>query len=78
MHKRLSIYILYNNKKIKKIFFKFVGDNNFPKNPDGTLIYDYVPPIDTWRAMEQLVDEGLVKSIGVSNFNSSQVEDVSL
>ena len=59
------------------IIISCTGDNNFPKNPDGSLIYGYVPPSETWTAMEKLVDEGLVKSIGVSNFNSSQVEEVS-
>lgn len=50
--------------------FKYSGADNFPKNADGSIIYDYTDYLDTWSALEVLVDEGLIRSIGVSNFNS--------
>ena len=40
--------------------------------------YDYVSYTETWAAMEALVDEGLIRHIGLSNFNSKQVDEVHL
>ena len=50
--------------------------NLFPKDENDVLIYDAVDPTETWLAMETLVSKGLCKSIGLSNFNSVQIDDV--
>lgn len=52
------------------------GDVPFPKDADDKLIYAYHDPCDTWQAMEALVNDGLVRAIGLSNFNSKQVDDI--
>jgi aldehyde reductase len=51
------------------------GDELLPKDAEGTIIYDNETDLaDTWKEMEKLVKLGLVKSIGVSNFNHKQIE----
>jgi len=46
----------------------------FPKDANGKFLYSTVDILDTWKEMEKCVKQGLVKSIGVSNFNSKQIE----
>lgn len=43
---------------------------------DGKLVEDRVPLAETWKAMEELVDEGLVTHIGLSNFPASLLMDL--
>ena len=41
------------------------------------LQYDSsIPHTDIWKAFEKLVEKGLVKSIGVSNFSSKQIKNI--
>jgi diketogulonate reductase-like aldo/keto reductase len=49
----------------------------FPMDADNYYLADMdMHFVETWKAMESLVDRGLVKSIGLSNFNRRQVEEV--
>jgi len=45
----------------------------FPKDGEGKPLYGDYDLLDVYRAMEELVDAGLTKSIGVSNFNIKQI-----
>ena len=47
-----------------------------PNAMPPSMEYDPIPIIDTWRAMEDLVDKGLVRNIGVSNFGVSLIRDL--
>ncbi|KAJ8036736.1 Alcohol dehydrogenase [NADP(+)] A [Holothuria leucospilota] len=48
----------------------------WPTGPDGKALYNDVHFTETWQAMEKLVEKGLVRSIGLSNFNISQIKEV--
>ncbi|GIY94059.1 aldo-keto reductase family 1 member A1-A [Caerostris extrusa] len=37
---------------------------------------EHINLTDRWKAMESLVEKGLVKSIGLSNFNSKQIQRI--
>ncbi|MGB3210678.1 MAG: aldo/keto reductase [Desulforhopalus sp.] len=41
----------------------------FPKRPEEFLAPDAIPILETWQAMEKLVEKGLCRFIGVCNFN---------
>ncbi|ELU15233.1 hypothetical protein CAPTEDRAFT_92993 [Capitella teleta] len=52
------------------------NDELLPTDDQGSLAYSTTSYLETWKALEKAVDDGLVKAIGLSNFNSRQIEDV--
>ncbi|CAJ0940045.1 unnamed protein product, partial [Mesorhabditis belari] len=48
----------------------------WPKHSDGRMRYSNVHYSETWKALEDCVEKGLVKSIGLSNFNHKQIEEI--
>ncbi|XP_072001215.1 estradiol 17 beta-dehydrogenase 5-like isoform X2 [Engystomops pustulosus] len=50
------------------------GDNLFPTDENGKAIYHNTDIRETWKALEACKEAGLVRSIGVSNFNKRQLE----
>jgi alcohol dehydrogenase (NADP+) len=50
------------------------GDEQDPRDQDGNVIYDRgVTLLDTWRAMESLVDGGRCRAIGLSDISLNQL-----
>ena len=47
-----------------------------PKAAKPGMVADKVPIAETWRAMEELVERGLVRHIGISNFGCSLLRDL--
>jgi diketogulonate reductase-like aldo/keto reductase len=53
------------------------GDEQDPRDASGNVIYDKgVTLLDTWRAMEGLVDEGRCKAIGLSDISTDKVNEI--
>lgn len=52
------------------------GKDLEPLDKKGMVITEPVSIQETWRAMESLVEQGLVKSIGVANFTTTMIIDL--
>ena len=51
------------------------GDDLFPQENGKTVTVD-TDYLDTWKGMEEVQKAGLAKTIGVSNFNSKQIDRI--
>ena len=75
----LDLYLIHFPIALQYVDF----DSRYPPewiaNPDAenpVMVPDPVPLSDTWGAMEELVRAGLVKEIGVCNYNTGLLHDL--
>jgi diketogulonate reductase-like aldo/keto reductase len=53
------------------------GDEQDPRDEQSKVIYDSgVTLVDTWRALESLVDEGRCRAIGLSNIDLEKLQEI--
>jgi alcohol dehydrogenase (NADP+) len=51
------------------------GDDQDPRDPNGNVIYDQgVTLLDTWKALETLVDHGQCRAIGLSDISLDELK----
>jgi len=59
------------------IALKYISDDEVAPLENGKFLVDKTSDLEAvWKSMEELVDAGLVKSIGISNFTPSQIERI--
>ena len=75
----LDLYLIHFPISLKYVAFdtryppEWIFD---PTTENPKMHIDPVPLSDTWRAMEELVERGLVKEIGVCNYNVGLLHDL--
>ena len=53
------------------------GDEQDPRDQNGNVLYDHdVTLLDTWKAMESLVDHGKCRAIGLSDIGLSELKPI--
>jgi alcohol dehydrogenase (NADP+) len=53
------------------------GDNQDPRDQNGNVLYDHgVTLLDTWKAMESLVDHGKCRAIGLSDITLNELKPI--
>lgn len=68
--KYLDMYLIHWPMAYKE------GGEFHPRDENGKVIFSDVDYVETWKALEDCVDEGLVRNIGVSNFSSRQLQRI--
>jgi len=67
----LDLYLMHN-----PVGYVYVEGEPFPLLENGKMRNTDMDYMETWKAMEKLQEEGLVRSIGISNFSKEQTARV--
>src|SRR5438045_1777280 len=66
--KYLDLYLIHTPFAVQP------GDNQDPRDQNGNVLYDRgVTLLDTWKAMESLVDHGKCRAIGLSDISLNEL-----
>uniref|UniRef100_A0A336KNX9 CSON008193 protein n=1 Tax=Culicoides sonorensis TaxID=179676 RepID=A0A336KNX9_CULSO len=67
----VDLYLIHVPFAVPEVDGPFLTDN------DGNLLLDTeTSHVKTWKVMEEMVNKGLTKYIGISNFNQNQIQRV--
>ncbi|KAJ1942165.1 NAD(P)H-dependent D-xylose reductase (XR), partial [Kickxella alabastrina] len=72
----LDLYLVHFPIALKFVPFEERYPPEWSHQPGGPVIPANVPFRDTWEGMEALADDGLVKSIGISNMPGALIYDL--
>src|ERR1700739_3123724 len=69
--KYLDLYLIHTPYAFRP------GDEQDPRDQNGNVLYDHkVTLLDTWRAMERLVDHGKCRVIGLSDLGLNELKPI--
>jgi alcohol dehydrogenase (NADP+) len=70
----LDLYLIHWPQAVEHVAGTHAG---FPRNEDGSMRFNLATTLlQTWHAMEDLVDKGMVRAIGLSNFTIAQIQGI--
>src|ERR1700722_8310187 len=69
--KYLDLYLIHTPFAFK------AGDEQDPRDQNGNVLYDHdVTLLDTWKAMESLLDHGKCRAIGLSDISLNELKPI--
>ena len=72
----LDLYLIHFPLSLKFVPFETRYPPGHHFDEESGIVEDPTPLSETWAAMDELVNEGLVRHIGVSNMGTSLIRDL--